>query len=154
MSVGAFTDKQCPPSTQDFQASVGSKAPLWKDLANHGEEACGKPGEWKFYGKNYGWAMRFRKSGKAFLSLYPGVEALTVQIILTEEQVEQARALRLPRSVREIVEVAHPYPEGRWLFVPVRFARDAAAVKRLVGLKLKSGVAKRRKAKRAASLAR
>ena len=97
--------------------------------------------------------MRFRKSGKAFLSLYPGVGGLTVQIILTEEQVERARALRLPRKVREIVEVAHPFPEGRWLFVPVRFARDAAAVKRLVSVKLKSGVAKRRKAKRA-SLAR
>jgi hypothetical protein len=96
--------------------------------------------------------MRFRKSGKAFLSLYPGVEGLTVQIILTEEQVEQARALRLPRKVREIVEVAHPYAEGRWLFVPVRFARDAAAVKRLVSVKLKSGVAKRREAKGAASL--
>jgi len=138
MSVGAFTDRQSPPSTEDIQASLGSKGPLWEDLMIHAQEACGKPGEWKFYGRNYGWAMRFRKSGKAFLSLYPGVEALTVQIILTEGQVERARAFRLPKEVREKIEAAHPFPEGRWIFVPVRSPRDAAAVKRLVSLKLGS----------------
>ena len=95
----------------------------------------------EYYGRNYGWAMRFRKSGKAFLSLYPGVAGPHRPDHSDGKAgrggVGSPASQKGPGDRR-----GRPSLSGsRWLFVPVRFARDAAAVKRLVGVKLKSGVA-------------
>jgi hypothetical protein len=135
VSIGAFTDKSRMPFAADLKASVRSKLLIWEDLARFGEETCRREGEWKFYGKNYGWALRYRKAGKAFMSLYPGKDGLTVQVILTDEQVARARAFDLSDKVRTLMEGAHPYPEGRWLFIPITSRRGADEVKRLLAVK-------------------
>lgn len=132
MSIGAFTDKSRMPSAADLKASVRSKLLIWEDLARFGEETCRRDGEWKFYGKNYGWALRYRKAGKAFMSLYPCEDGLTVQVVLTDQQVARARALRLSERVRALMEGAHPYPEGRWLFIPTTSRQGAEEVKRIL----------------------
>jgi hypothetical protein len=135
VSIGAFTDQARVPSAKDLKASLGSKLPVWEDLARCGEEICRREGEWKFYGKNYGWALRYRKAGKALMSLYPGRNGLTVQVVLTEKQVARARALGLSERVRTLMEAAHPYPEGRWLFILITSRRGADEVKRLLAVK-------------------
>lgn len=108
---------------------------IWEDLARFGEETCRRDGEWKFYGKNYGWALRYRKAGEAFMSLYPCEDGLTVQVILTNQEVARARALDLSERVRALMEGAHPYPEGRWLIIPITSRRGAEEVKRLLTVK-------------------
>lgn len=88
------------------------------------------------YGKNYGWALRFRKGGKALLSLYPGKEDFTIQTILGEAQVEEVMGLALGQNVRKAIEDAHPYPEGRWLFIKVASKHDLEHVKQLITVKV------------------
>ena len=88
-----------------------------------------------FYGKNYGWAIRFRKGGKTLLSIYPANGRFTVQIIVGETHAKKASSLKLGKKVRNVLENAHPFPEGRWLFIRVASRKDVTDVEKLLPLK-------------------
>ena len=95
--------------------------------------AC--PGEAKYYGKSYGWMLWFRAGGKSLLALYPQENAVTAQLTLAPRLVDEALALPLGAAFRRTIEEAHPYAEGRWLFVPLQGDEEVEDVKRLVLLK-------------------
>jgi hypothetical protein len=132
MAIGAFTDKLHQPTGEEIHAAIGSKRQLWENLASFIWNNYRLPSDAAFYGKKYGWALRFRKAGKAWLSLYPGQESFTAQIITSQEQTEKALASRLSKKAIRIIEDAHPYPEGRWLFIKVESEQDLNDVKLLL----------------------
>jgi hypothetical protein len=109
----------------------------WDDLEGHLAAAHRLKGSLHFmYGARYGWALRFQRGGRTVLAMYPNREALTVQIILGRAQVSAARAMRLPRRVSSVLEAATDYPEGRWLFLPVRSLAGGRELRPLIELKL------------------
>ena len=117
-------------------------APLWRDFTkpNQGPH----PGNaliknFKFlYGKTYGWALRFRIKGQVLTSLYPTQGGFTAQVNLSPEAVEQAQGMGLGRNVQQAIERANPYPEGRWLFIPVESEEDVRDVQRLLTLRVET----------------
>ncbi len=135
MAVGIFTDKAHRPTDSEIIAAVGAQSALWKGVLSFIQDSFRLSGDFAFYGKNYGWALRFRKGGKALVSLYPGQDSFTAQVVLTEEQVEQASCLGLGQKAKEIIESAHPYPEGRWIFIRVDSEPDLLDIQRLLRLK-------------------
>jgi len=135
MTIGIFTDRGHQPTTQEILAAIGSKQPLWESLNSFIADSYKLKSDFAFYGKNYGWALRLRKAGKALLSLYPGPEGFTAQIILGQEQVEKASSLGLSKKAIKIIEDAHPYPEGRWLFIKVESEPDLNDIKKLLAVK-------------------
>ena len=143
MSIGVFVDKAHPPTMDQVFQAIGLRQPAWEELVRFIRERFTAQEEFRFYGKNYGWAMRFRKSGKALASLYPVENGFTIQIILGAAETQKARALRLGKRVERIIDEAHAYPEGRWLFIPVKSAKDIKDVEQLLALKL--GAARQRK---------
>jgi hypothetical protein len=84
--------------------SVRSKRPLWERLTQFIEENYRVKRDFAFYGKNYGWALRFRSGGRALAAFYPGTGSFTVQIIIGQAQLEEALQLRLGAKVRSICE--------------------------------------------------
>jgi hypothetical protein len=135
MSIGLFVDKADPPKMERVLEVVGARRPAWQDLTRWLGEQFNPPAEFKFYGKNYGWALRFRKSGKSLVSLYPADNSFTVQVILGAAETRKARELRLGKHVERIIDEAHAYPEGRWLFIPIMSEKDIKDVKQLLALK-------------------
>jgi Protein of unknown function (DUF3788) len=135
MPIGTFTDKEHKPTMAEAVAAIGSKRPLWESLTNFIADRYRLKSDFAFYGKNYGWALRFRKVGKALLSLYPGQENFTAQIIISETQAEKALSSGLSRKTNKIIEDAHPYPEGRWLFLKVESEQDLNDIKQLLTVK-------------------
>jgi hypothetical protein len=119
MPVGAFVEKQHQPTMREVFASIGSKKGLWENLERFVAENYQSKRDFAFYGKNYGWALRFRKAGKALLSMYPGEGSFTAQIVLGETPAKKASSLRLGRNARNVLGRAHQFPEGRWLFIRV-----------------------------------
>ena len=65
----------------------------------------------------------------------PSKEGSTAQVVLGPSLVDQALTLPLTATVREALEKAHPYPEGRWLFIAVATEDETADIERLVLLK-------------------
>ncbi len=135
LSIGFFIDKARQPTPAEVGEVLGEKLPLWNDLVRLLSGGYGAEGEFRFYGRHYGWALRFRKSGRALLSMYPGKGFFTVQIVLNPTQAEEAMRLRLGQRVSGTLETAREYPEGRWLYIRVASNRDAQDIQHLLSLK-------------------
>ncbi|MCL4249856.1 MAG: DUF3788 family protein [Anaerolineae bacterium] len=136
MSIGSFADKQDQPTEAEILAAVGSLLSEWEALTAFIREHYRTQADIKFmYGKNYGWALRFRSKGRLLTALYPTEGGFTVQIILPPDAIEQAQAMNLGERVAQAIARATPYPEGRWLFIPVESAADAEDIRRLLALR-------------------
>ena len=135
MAIGIFVDKEHKPTAAEIAVALGSKRPLWENLNGFIADSYRLKSDFAFYGKNYGWALRYRKAGKTLLSLYPGQDSFTAQIIIGQGQAEKAFGICLSKRVNKIIEDAHPYPEGRWLFIKVESERDLNDVKQLLTVK-------------------
>ncbi len=134
---GCFIDRTQEPGNAMLRAVLARASAAWDDLETHLAGAYGLEGSLHFmYGKRYGWALRFERGGRLLLAMYPNRGHLTVQIILGRAQVAVADAMSLPSSLRHVLDAATDYPEGRWLFVPVKTRKDAQDVKALIALKL------------------
>ena len=143
MSVGALTDKNDKPTNAEVANVLGATLQLWQALVQHILATYHAREDFRFcYGKQHGWALRFRVKGNLLTALYPARNSFTVQVILNGAALEKAQALKLGNGVRQAMARAKPYPEGKWLFVPVQSEHDLGDVQHL--LWLKTGVVSRR----------
>jgi hypothetical protein len=123
MSRGVFADKEIKPSDNDIDQCLGQVKPLWDNLTCFVTDKYNVQGEFKFYGKNLGWALRYKKSGRVLIALYPGDGEYTVQIILNEEQVKNALSTDISTETRKIIAESRKFREGKWVYVTVPTTR-------------------------------
>jgi len=139
MSVGVFTDRKHPPTEAEVLEAIGPRLPLWEALAAYLRTTYPVEEDFKFmYGKPYGWARRFRIKGQLLTSLYPTEGGFKAQLNLSGEAVERALTMGLKRNAAEAIAAAHPYPEGRWVFMPVESEEDLGDVKQLLALRVET----------------
>jgi len=139
MSIGAFVDKNHRPSEDEIQRVIDLKLTDWQELIQFIRERYPSDEDFKFlYGKKYGWALRFRKRGQLLTSLYPTEGGFTVQINLGPDATEQTGNMQLGENVRAVIEKATPFPEGRWLFIPVKSAEDVSDIHQLLALRVET----------------
>lgn len=137
MSIGIFTDKVCKPSIDDmFEAVSASKVNL-KALFGIIEENFKAQSEFKFYGINYGWALNFRKSGKSLISIYPGDNMFTVQIILDRMQAENAISSNISESIKSIISNTEEICEGKWIYIKVTPTSEINDIQTLLKIRMK-----------------
>ena len=137
MSIGSFTDRNHQPTRDEILREIGSSRGAWESLEATITQNYRVKTDFGFYGKNYGWAQRFRKGGKALISLYPRQNGFTVQVVLDETGIQKALEAGLGENTRQAIESANPYPEGRWLFIRIETGEDLADVRRLLEIKAK-----------------
>ncbi len=136
MSIGAFTAKTHRPTESQVRKTIGAMFPAWQALDKFIRENYSVQEDFVFlYGKNYGWATRLRIKGKLLTALYPTQDGFTVQIILNPAAIEQAQKMKPGKNVQAAIARANPYPEGRWLFIPIETQKDLKDVKRLLPLR-------------------
>ena len=135
MSYGAFTDRTSRPGEAEIEVALAGAAALWSEIVSFVEDSFRVRSDWKFYGKNYGWSLAFKKSGKALVSLYPDAGSFTAQVILKEGQIARAPSELLIPELRAAIDGANPYAEGRWVFLAVSSERELEVVKRLVEIR-------------------
>jgi hypothetical protein len=136
-AFSGFTDKARRPTQAALRKILARAQAAWDDLEGHLAEAYHFSGQvhW-MYGERFGWALRFRRGGRFVTALYPNRGRFTAQVVLGRSQVEAASAMALPASVAKVLAAAKDYPEGRWLFVPVRTLKGARDLRPLIALKL------------------
>ncbi len=132
MSWGVFTDKEIKPSDNEVYQSLGPAKPLWDSIKRFVEDNYGVQGEFIFYGKNFGWALRYRKSGRVLLALYPGAEEYTVQIILNKEQIEDVLKSDIKSETRELIGRTTMIREGKWLYLKVDEPKSLDEIKIMI----------------------
>ena len=119
----------------EIEDSLAGAAPLWTELIAFVESSFRVRSDWKFYGKNYGWALAFKKSGKALVSLYPGAGSLTAQLILKDDQLSSVPGELMIPELRAAIDAANPYAEGRWIFLAVTSERELEVVTKLIEIR-------------------
>lgn len=139
MSIGLFTDKNHQPTDTEVSEAVGPMLPAWQELVKYIRKNYPIQEDFKFlYGKTYGWALRFRIKEKLLTSLYPTQNGFTAQVILSPAAIEQAQLMKPGKNVQQAIAKAHPYPEGRWLFVSVESENDIPDIQILLALRSKT----------------
>lgn len=139
MSIGVFTDKNHRPTNSEILDAIGPRRSTWQELIRFIREKYRVQEEFKFlYGEKYGWGLRFSTKGKLLTSLYPVQRGFTVQIILRPEAVEKAQSMKMGRNVRQAIARAKPWPNERWLFIPVESKKDFQDIQQLLALRVEA----------------
>ena len=139
MDYERMLDKVHQPTEAEILETIGLTA-AWLALRQYIETRYGDwAPELKFYAKQYGWTIRYRKSGKTLCSLFPELGAFSVLIVLGKKEVEKALAMadEFGANTRAILEGTEQLHDGRWLWIRVLDVDDAEDIKRLLRAKRK-----------------
>ncbi len=135
MAIGLFVEKEYQPTESAVLEALGTRRPLWEELTQFIADNYPIPGEWNFGGKNYGWNLWYRKSGKTLVTLFPQQGYFVAQIVLGENQVEQALELKLGKNVGTVLTETPQLHDGRWLFIKVKTVKDVKDIEQLLHVK-------------------
>lgn len=137
MSIGFFTDRMHKPTESELTEVLSRAQPLWSKLLCFITEHYNVVGILKFYGRNYGWALGFSKSGKSLVALYPGEGEFSVQIILNPSQVAEAIEHELGSDIKRIIEQTPQIHEGKWIYVKITEDRQIGDIEKLLLVRVK-----------------
>jgi hypothetical protein len=136
MSKGFFTNKAIPPTPEEMAKQIGMAKSNWNALTEHLYTKLKLKGEFKFYGVNYGWALRFNKSGKSVIALYPNTDTFSVQIILNKNQVEAALQNEMDKDTIRLIENTESIHEGKWIYATVGGTTNLKDILTLLNIRL------------------
>ncbi len=135
-----MSDKEHEPSDKDIFSYLGNNATeAWVDIISSLRTNYDFSPEVDYGGKNYGWSIRYRKSGKSLCTLFPERGAFTILIVLGKKEVEQFKE-HINEFSGEFVELfkcAKQFHDGRWLWIRVFKKSGTGDIKRLLIIKKK-----------------
>lgn len=131
------------PSRAELVARLGRTHAAWTALVEFVQARYRVQAAWD--ADRDGWELRWRKGGKALLTLRTEERRFSAQFVVPPTRVREALALPLSPATRALIRAARPYPDGRWIRIPVRTLRDLADLKTLVVFKAAPGTVARRK---------
>jgi len=138
--VQSLFDRDHVPTDSAFQTAVGAAGELWERLTRRVSIDMGARPLISWGGSKSGWEIRYRRAGRPFLSLSPGEDSFRACVVLGVRETAAAGAEPLSASARAILEAAHQYPDGTWLFITIRTTDDVETVLRFLELKLPNRV--------------
>ena len=131
-------DKSHTPTEDEVVAFLGQPAgQFWSALRQFVCDTYDLRPEWKYESAKSGWAMYCRKGGRALMNLSPDSEGFTALVVLGAKEAAQALAEveKFGPNVRERLETAHIFHDGRWLWIRVQDPRDVEDIQRLLIIK-------------------
>ena len=131
-------DKEHQPTEKEILCTI-EKTSAWLDLKQYIEENYDYVPELAFYGKKYGWTIRYRRSGKTLCSLFPEKGAFTALVVLGKKEVEKVLSIinDFDSSLRELINNTERLHDGSWLWVRVLNMEGSEGIKRLLSAKKK-----------------
>lgn len=138
-------DKERKPTEEDIQHFIGKQATRdWVELTSFLGSNYDFDFEIIFYGKKYGWTVRYRKGGKTFCTLFPESGCFTVLIVLGKKEVEKVENIldELGSGLKEIFATTDQLQDGKWLWIRIPSSATITDIKRLLEVKRKPRSAK------------
>jgi hypothetical protein len=136
MADGAFLDPASPPTRRALVEALGEGISTWDRLVGWMDATYGIDGEPIHFGRESGWSLRVRRSARALLTLTPMADgSVRALVVIGPSAWDAVAGEPLSPTVRAAWGSAHPYPDGRWLWLPLTDGAVIADVERLVALK-------------------
>ena len=133
-------EKEKEPTDEDIQKFVGARfAEDWIGLKAYLENNYDFSPETVFYGKKYGWTIRYRKSGRTLCSLFPEAGDFTVLIVLGKKEIEKVEEVlnELCTALREQFNNTDQLHDGRWLWIRMSSVESLEDIKEILQVKRK-----------------
>jgi hypothetical protein len=129
------------PLENEIHSFIGN-TDLWLDLKQYLDQNYNFIPELVFYGRKYGWTIRYRKSGKTLCSLFPEQGAFTTLIVLGKKEGEKSSQTfnMLSTEIRNLIGSAKHLHDGKWLWIRVFKQAHVEDVKQLLAIKRKPSV--------------
>ncbi|MCL2839198.1 MAG: DUF3788 domain-containing protein [Defluviitaleaceae bacterium] len=136
MAISIFDDKSITPNHDMVAVALGDTNLVWDELQSY---VNGKfpniTGEWKHYGKASGWAYKLISKKRNLLFFIPQADCFRVRIVLGEKAVACVTTADLPDDIKEMVQTATPYIEGRSIDIDINSKKQLETVKILLNIK-------------------
>jgi len=131
-------DSERQPTDGEILTTIGQED-LWLDLKQYLEAYYDFLPELIFYGKKYGWTIRYRKSGKTLISLFPEQGAFTALIVLGKKEAEKVAEMMAVFSptMQDLLGSTEQLHDGKWLWLRVLEPSHVEDVKQLLAAKRK-----------------
>ncbi|MHA2351899.1 MAG: DUF3788 domain-containing protein [Candidatus Thorarchaeota archaeon] len=126
------------PTKEQILEFIGPDAiKSWNELHEYLAENYDFQSELSYWGDNYGWTIRYRRSGKTLVAFYPEKDGFTVQVILGKKEVEKFQRMReeLSTGVVQVFDETKQLHDGRWLWIKQPGTGTIEDIKRLIQLK-------------------
>ncbi len=128
------------PSRAEMVGFIGVKAETaWNELLSFMKANYDIEPETVFYGTNYGWLVRYRKSNKTLCSFFPERNSFTFLITYGKKEIEKYCEQRdeFSKSINELFDNTKQLHDGRWLFIRVVDKELVNEIKKLISIKRK-----------------
>lgn len=92
-----------------------------------------------YYGDRYGWVVRFRKSGRTIVSLFPEKNSFSFLIVYGKKEIDKFSSQEsefLPAIV-EVFKTTKKLHDGKWLWIQVIDSTYFENLKKLIAIKRK-----------------
>ena len=138
MSKKQMTGGKYEPAEAKMRQMLGPKAKLWsvlrKYLADHYPECVPV---FTIEGKDKSYTIRYRKSGKTLVTLYPASKSLIVLVVLGKKEIAKVETFesKLSKKIRDLFRNTKQYHDGRWLWIKPSIPKDIESIKALLSTK-------------------
>jgi hypothetical protein len=143
MSFERMINKEHSPTEEEILTAIG-RTREWHHLRKFLKDNYDFAPELVYYGKKYGWTIRYRRSGKTLCSLFPEKGAFTVLVVLGNKEVSgiQTVSNKFSHKVKSLIENTEHLHDGCWLWINVSNMREVRDIIELLKLKGKQKGAK------------
>lgn len=137
MSYSFFCERNLKPSEEQIIELIGNKYKQWTELDSYLINTKGVKRSYKFYGKNYGWAIGYSKSGKSIISFFPLSNDFTIQMILKKKHEIEIIKTVGNNELLDLIKNTPEIHEGKWIFIKYSQINSNEIIKKMIDIKLK-----------------
>ncbi|WP_438496143.1 DUF3788 domain-containing protein [Paenibacillus sp. IHBB 3054] len=140
MNSQRLCDKEVVPTEEQIYSFIGAEAKqAWIELSRFAEQNYDHQPELNFGGKNYGWNVRYRRSGKTLFTMFPEKEGFTVLLVLGKKEIEAytGKMEEFGAYFKSVYEAAAQFHDGRWLWIKVHSIDELKDIEQMILIKKK-----------------
>jgi hypothetical protein len=137
MDTSIFTDKVNVPDDQKLEEALGDLFEVWMDVRAYVLQVYPKAmEEWNLPGKKYGWSFRIKDKKRAIIYLLPREKYFLVAMVFGEKATKEALTGNIAPEIKNTINSARVYAEGRGFRIEVRNKGIVEDIKRLIDIKI------------------
>ncbi|MFX1318206.1 MAG: DUF3788 domain-containing protein [Promethearchaeota archaeon] len=137
-------DRTREPTDTDIISFISDSQAVsaWNQLMKYMDSFYDLAKEVLYYGDRYGWLVRYRKSKRTIVSMFPETNSFSFLIIYGKNEIdkfENQKSDFLP-SVVDVFEKTEKLHDGKWLWIRVKNTSVLEDLKKLIAIKRKPNV--------------